>query len=152
MFELQDAKMELECKEDISLSCIFISQNFELSKVLIEKELKDDLIKSFIDRFLRSTKEKKVVEYDPIVKLDDCIDSINIQEIPNLNNMQDKFDDISNIKLIDKFSDIETSRAYAIILNNRKSNNKVILFKKFLSSIYLKSKFKILLSEGKMKK
>ncbi|AGY75321.1 hypothetical protein [Clostridium autoethanogenum] len=131
MFELQDAKMELECKEDISLSCIFISQNFELSKVLIEKELKDDLIKSFIDRFLRSTKEKKVVEYDPIVKLDDCIDSINIQEIPNLNNMQDKFDDISNIKLIDKFSDIETSRAYAIILNNRKSNNKVILFKNF---------------------
>lgn len=152
MFKLDEVRQQFNGEHDFDLDCIFMSKDYELTKVLIEKDLKKEIIKNFIDKFIFITKDKKVVEYDPVVKLDDCIDSIGVEEINTLNGFKNKFDDITVIDQINNFEDIENSRAYIIILNNKDNDSKIIFFKKFFGSIYLKSKLKILYSEGRFKK
>lgn len=155
MFKLDLVRKELNNgKEDpeLSLSCLFISKEFELNKVLIENDLRRDLKKSVVEKFIKSTDEKKICEYDPIVKLDDFIDSIKVDDVPKLERIKESFNEISHIPVIKTFKEIENSRAYAIILTNMTNGKNYIFFKKIFSSLYLKSKLKGLFSEGKLKK
>lgn len=155
MFDLEVVRKELiSGKEDTSLllSCIFISKEFKLSKVLIECDLKKDLKKSIINRFIDLTNEKSICEYDPIAKIDGTIDSIDVKEVPKLQEIKNIFNDVSHIPEIKSFEEIENSRAYAIMLTNIENEKNYIFFKKVFSSLYLKSKLKGFFSEGKLKK
>ena len=155
MFDLEVVRKELiSGKEDtsLSLSCIFISKEFKLSKVLIECDLKKDLKKSIINRFIDLTNEKSICEYDPIAKIDGTIDSIDVKEVPKLQEIKNIFNDVSHIPEIKSFEEIENSRAYAIMLTNIENEKNYIFFKKVFSSLYLKSKLKGFFSEGKLKK
>ena len=54
MFNLKLVREDLSNEEEVkqlSLSCVFISKEFKLSKVLIEDGLRDALKKSIIERF-----------------------------------------------------------------------------------------------------
>lgn len=155
MFDLDLVKEELEQGKECTyllLSCVFISKDFKLSKVLIEDNLKNDLKKKIIEKFINLTKEKCIGEYDPIAKLDGVIDSIDVKEVPKLQKIKENFNDISNIAEIEKFEEIENSRAYAIVLTDINTEKNYIFFKKVFSSLYLKSKLKGIFSEGKLKK
>lgn len=155
MFKLELVREELNNgKEDsqLSLSCIFISKEFKLSKVLIEDDLRKDLKKNIIENFINLSNEKKICEYDPIVNLDDCIDSIEVDEVPKLEKIKKSFKEISHIPEIKTFKEIENSRAYVILLTNIDTEKSYIFFKKIFSSLYLKSKLKALFSEGRLKK
>lgn len=155
MFDLDLVKEELEQgKEstDLLLSCVFISKDFKLSKVLIEDNLKNDLKKRIIEKFINLTKEKCMGEYDPIAKLDGIIDSIDVKEVPKLQKIKKNFNDMSNIPEIEKFEEIKNSKAYAIVLTDINTEKSYIFFKKVFSSLYLKSKLKGIFSEGKLKK
>lgn len=152
MFNLREVRNELSNIDNFDLDCIFMSKEYELKKVLIEKELKKDLIKNLSNRFLYITKEKKMSEYDPTVKVDEFIDSISVTEVSTLNNIKQDFEDISTIEQIESFEDIENSKAYIIILKNKANDRKILFFKKSFSSIYLKSKAKVLFKEGRLKK
>lgn len=155
MFKLDQVREELNNgKEDsqLSLSCLFISKEFKLSKVLIEDDLRKDLKKSIIENFIDLTNEKRICEYDPIVSLDDCIDSIKVDEVSKLEKIEKSFKEISHIPVISTFKEIENSRAYAIILTNIDNGKSYVFFKKIFSSLYLKSKLKGLFSEGRLKK
>lgn len=155
MFKLDLVREELNnWKEDsqLSLSCLFISKEFKLSKVLIEDDLRKDLKKSIIENFINLTNEMKICEYDPIVNLDDCIDSIKVDEVPKLEKIKKSFKEVSHIPVISTFKEIENSRAYAIVLTNIDSEKSYVFFKKIFSSLYLKSKLKGLFSEGRLKK
>lgn len=153
MFKLKLVREELSNGRDdiqLSLSCIFISKEFQLSKVLIEDDLRKDLKKNIIERFIYLTNEKKMCEYDPIVSLEDSIDSIKVEEVPKLEIIKNGFKDISHIPLIETFEEIENSRAYAIVLTNIDNGKIYVFFKKVFSNLYLKSKLKGLFSEGRL--
>lgn len=153
MFDLDLVREELDNgKEDanLSLSCIFISKEFKLSKVFIEDDLKKDLKKNIIKRFIDLTNEKCIGEYDPIAKIDGTIDSIEVKEVSKLEAIKNSFNDISHIPEIRSFEEIENSRAYAIILTNIDNEKNYIFFKKVFSGLYLKCKLKGIFSEGKL--
>lgn len=160
MFKLQLVREELNNEreelnkehgdEQLSLSCVFISKDFKLSKVLIEDDLRKELKKNIIEKFIWLTNEKNICEYDPIVSLDDSIDSIKVEEVPKLEKIKNSFNDISHIDLINNFEEIENSRAYAIVLTNINDGKVYVFFKKVFSNLYLKSKLKGLFNEGRL--
>ncbi|WP_308780664.1 Kiwa anti-phage protein KwaB-like domain-containing protein [uncultured Clostridium sp.] len=155
MFNLKLVREDLSNEEEVkqlSLSCVFISKEFKLSKVLIEDGLRDALKKSIIERFFFLTNDKNVSEYDPIVSVEDSIDSINVKEVSKLEEIKNSFSDISHIPLINTFEEIKDSRAYAIVLTNIDNKKIYVFFKKVFSSLYLKSKLKALFAEGRLKK
>lgn len=150
MFELEKVRQNFIRTEGFSLSCVFISKEYELKKAVIEKPLKKDLIEGLINQFNKLTVDKKVVEYDPIVKIDDCIDNISVNEIRNLQNIKNGFEDISHVSPINSIEEAQNSRAYVMIL--KKGEEEYMFFRKFSPSTYLKSKCKILFNEGKLEK
>lgn len=51
MFNLNEVRNELSSIDNLDLDCIFMSKEYELKKVLIEKEFKKDFIKNLSNRF-----------------------------------------------------------------------------------------------------
>ncbi|EIA17472.1 Kiwa anti-phage protein KwaB-like domain-containing protein [Clostridium perfringens] len=150
MFNLDEAREFLREVEGFDLDCIFISKEYELKKALLQENLKNEIIENLINRFNKITKEKNVVEYDPIVKLEDSIDSISIEDVSKLNLIEENLKAIEAIEEIQSFDEIYDSRAYVMIL--KKDDMNLMFFKKFISSIYLKSKMKLLWLEGRMER
>ena len=150
MFNLEEVRELLYDRNGFDLDCIFISKDYEFKKALIQDDLKEEIISSLIDRFINITNEKNVVEYDPIIKLDYSIDSICVEDVTKLNEIKDTFNNIEDIDEIQDFSEVHNSKAYAMVL--KKDDINLIFFKKFISSIYLKSKMKILWLEGRMQR
>lgn len=150
MFNLEEVKLLLGSKDNFDLDCLFMSKEYELSKVLLDNDLKEELINNLIERFVYMTKEKTVEDYDPIVKLDDKVPSIGVADVSNLDRIKDKFNNIEKIASIDSIEETKDSKAYAIIL--KKDEEKIIFFKKFSSTNYLKRKLKILFKDGRLKK
>lgn len=150
MFNLDEAREFLREVEGFDLDCIFISKEYELKKALLQENLKNEIIENLINRFNKITKEKNVVEYDPIVKLEDSIDSISIEDVSKLNLIEENLKAIEAIEEIQSFDEIYDSRAYVMIL--KKDDMNLMFFKKFISSIYLKSKMKLLWFEGRMER
>lgn len=150
MFNLDEAREFLREVEGFDLDCIFISKEYELKKALLQENLKNEIIENLINRFNKITKEKNVVEYDPIVKLEDSIDSISIEDVSKLNLIEENLKAIEAIEEIQSFDEIYDSRAYVMIL--KKDDINLMFFKKFISSIYLKSKMKLLWFEGRMER
>ncbi|WP_195972912.1 Kiwa anti-phage protein KwaB-like domain-containing protein [Clostridium thermobutyricum] len=148
MFSLENFINMLSESLDLDLDCIFISKEFKMKKVMLKEDLKQSLINSFIDKLKYVVKDKKVVEYNPIVTIADNIDSICINDVPNLKKIYEGLFKIEEINTIEKFSDIHDSKAYVMILKN--DEIEIALFKKFISSIYLKSKKKFIFNEGIM--
>lgn len=150
MFNLEEVRELLYDRDGFDLDCIFISKDYEFKKALIQDELKEEIINSLINRFINITNEKNVVEYDPIIKLDYAIDSICVEDVTKLNEIKDIFNNIEDIDEIQDFSEVYNSKAYAMVL--KKDDTNLVFFKKFISSIYLKSKMKILWLEGRMQR
>ncbi|HBI6881310.1 TPA: DUF4868 domain-containing protein [Clostridium perfringens] len=150
MFNLDEAREFLREVEGFDLDYIFISKEYELKKALLQENLKNEIIENLINRFNKITKEKNVVEYDPIVKLEDSIDSISIEDVSKLNLIEENLKAIEAIEEIQSFDEIYDSRAYVMIL--KKDDMNLMFFKKFISSIYLKSKMKLLWLEGRMER
>lgn len=150
MFNLEFSRSILEDKKGFDLDCIFISKGYELKKALIQDNLKDEIIENLVERFIKITDDMKVVEYDPIVKIDGSIDSISVEDVTKLNEIKNNLYNIESIEEAKKFEELQDSKAYAMVL--KKDNSSIIFFKKVISSIYLKSKMKILWFEGRMQK
>lgn len=150
MFNLEEVRELLYDRNGFDLDCIFISKDYEFKKALIQDDLKEEIISSLIDRFINITNEKNVVEYDPIIKLDYAIDSICVEDVTKLNEIKDIFNNIEDVDEIQDFSEVYNSKAYAMVL--KKDDINLVFFKKFISSIYLRSKMKILWLEGRMQR
>ena len=154
MFKLKLVREELEKAKkntQVALSCVFILEDFSLRKVLIENSLREEMKENIIKKFIYLTNNKEMTEYDPIVKLDDLIDNIDIEEVPKLKEIKSSLDNIDSIQLVNNFKEIENSRAYVIIMTNVDDNKRYFFFKKIFSSLYLKSKLKVLFNEGRLK-
>lgn len=150
MFNLEEVKVLLSNKDNFDLDCLFMSKEYEFRKVLLDNDLKEELINNLIERFVCMTNEKTVEDYDPIVKLDDKVPSIGVADVSNFDRIKDKFNNIEKIASIDSIEETKGSKAYAIIL--KKDEEKIIFFKKFSSTNYLKRKLKILFKDGRLKK
>lgn len=154
MFKLKLVREELEKAKkntQVALSCVFILEDFSLRKVLIENSLREEMKENIIKKFIYLTNNKEMTEYDPIVKLDDLIDNIDIEEVPKLKEIKSSLGNIDSIQLVNNFKEIENSRAYVIIMTNVDDNKRYFFFKKIFSSLYLKSKLKVLFNEGRLK-
>ncbi|WP_049041706.1 Kiwa anti-phage protein KwaB-like domain-containing protein [Clostridium sporogenes] len=150
MFNLGEVRTLLGNRDNFDLDCLFMSKDYKLKKVLLTDELKKDLISNLIEKFIYITGEKTVEEYDPIVKLDDKVPSIGVSDVGNLYEIIDEFNDIEVINEIDSIEETKDSKAYVLIL--KKEQHKVIFFKRFSSSNYLKRKLKIFFNDGRLKK
>ncbi len=150
MFNLNEAREFLREIDGFDLDCIFISKEYELRKVLLQENLKNEIIENLINRFYKITKEKNVVEYNPIANWEDSIDSISVEDVSKLNLIEENLKAIETIEEIQNFDEIYNSRAYVMIL--KKDDINLMFFKKFISSIYLKSKMKLLWFEGRMER
>jgi len=127
-----------------------MSKQYGLTKVLLDNELKGELIESLIGKFIYNTNEKTVEEYDPIVKMDDKVPSIKVSDVGNLNEIIDKFNNIESIQPIESIEEAKNSKAYALVL--KKDEQKIIFFKRFSSTNYLKRKLKIFFKDGRLEK
>lgn len=152
MFNLEKVREESRKSDRFDLDCVFISKTYELSKVFIEPDAKQEIISNICKRFLSITNDKTMMDYDPMVKVDDKIDSISIVDVEKLKRMMLSLNDITIIDKIEGFNEIEESKAYILILTNLENGEKVYFFKKFTGAFYLKNKFKLFFSEGRFKK
>ena len=131
MFKLKLVREELEKAKkntQVALSCVFILEDFSLRKVLIENSLREEMKENIIKKFIYLTNNKEMTEYDPIVKLDDLIDNIDIEEVPKLKEIKSSLDNIDSIQLVNNFKEIENSRAYVIIMTNVDDNKRYFFF------------------------
>lgn len=154
MFNLAEAREQFKERDNIELDCIFLDSEYAVTKIVVDDNGKNDVIESIIDRFQFLTKDKNMVQYDPIVKLSESIDSIdsNMLDTGKLEKINLALEDITAINEISDFKDIENSKAYILILTNLRSDKKILFIKKNSSSTYLKSKLKLLFSEGRFEK
>lgn len=154
MFNLAETRQQFKDDNEMELDCIFLDDEYNVTKILVDTEAKADVIKSIINKFQFLTKDKSVTQYDPIVKLDDCIDSISSSTLSNekIEKINLALEDITAINEIRNFEDIENSKAYILILTNLESSKKISFIKKVSSSTYLKSKLKFLYCEGRFEK
>lgn len=150
MFELTEVRELLGNRNNFDLDCLFMSKQYGLTKVLLDNELKGELIESLIGKFIYNTNEKTVEEYDPIVKMDDKVPSIKVSDVGNLNEIIDKFNNIESIQPIESIEEAKNSKAYALVL--KKDEQKIIFFKRFSSTNYLKRKLKIFFKDGRLEK
>ncbi|KEH91814.1 hypothetical protein Z962_12875, partial [Clostridium botulinum C/D str. BKT12695] len=123
MFNLENVRSLFDNKDDFDLDCLFMSKEYKLKKVLLDNNLKKELIDSLIDKFIYMTEGKTIEAYDPIVKLDDKIPSLSVGDVGNLENVKENFNNIETVNTVSSIEDIKSSKAYIIIL--KKEDNKV---------------------------
>lgn len=150
MFNLEEVRILLTNRDTLDLDCLFMSKQYEFKKVLLDNDLKNELINALIDKFFLITNAKTVENYDPIVRLEDKIPSLAVSDVTNLEEVKHIFNNIQAINPITSIEETKESKAYVIILKN--DDNKIIFYKKYSSSNYLKSRLKILFRDGRLEK